>query len=66
MLSGVLLKEETVSDAGVRESSCRIELPYEYMSDFLSAVSRIGTEIQSETGSDVQDTALILIRICEK
>lgn len=46
--------------------SCRIELPYEYMSDFLSAASRVGEELHSEVYEDARETAVILIHVCEK
>ena len=45
---------------------CRIELPYEYMQDFLNAASRIGVELNSEILEAETETALILIQICEK
>ena len=41
----------------------RVELPYDYMEDFLSAVSRIGTELNSEIVESAGETAVILIQI---
>ena len=41
----------------------RVELPYDYMEDFLSAASRIGTELDSETVDTACETAIILIQI---
>ena len=43
----------------------RIELPKEYLDDFLSAVSHIGTEQDSETTDTRGDTALVYIQINE-
>lgn len=44
---------------------CRVELPYDYMADFLSAASRIGTELDSETMDVASETAIIYIQIDE-
>lgn len=41
----------------------RVELSYDYMEDFLNAVSRIGTELDSETVDTACETAVILIQI---
>ena len=46
--------------------SYRIELPSEYMPDFLNAMSRVGTELESQIGDADGETAVILIQICEK
>lgn len=46
--------------------SYRIELPYEYMPDFLNAMSHIGTELESQISDSAAETAVILIQICEK
>lgn len=46
--------------------SYQIELPYEYMPDFLNAMSHIGTELESQISDSASETALILIQICEK
>ena len=43
----------------------RIELPREYLSDFLSAVSHIGAEQDSETMDTQGETALVYIQINE-
>ena len=51
------------SDAG--EGICRIELPYEYMQDFLNAASRIGSEQFSQIMGTEEQTAVILIQIIE-
>lgn len=40
----------------------RIELPYEYMQDFLNSASRIGTELYSEVMEVETETAVILIQ----
>lgn len=40
-----------------------VELPYDYMEDFLSAVSRIGTELDSETVDAACETAIVLIQV---
>ncbi len=42
---------------------CRVELPCDYMEDFLNAASRIGTELDSETLEVSGETALILIQL---
>ena len=41
----------------------RIELPREYLEDFLSAVSHVGTEQDSETMETQGETALVYIQI---
>ena len=43
----------------------RIELPREYLEDFLSAVSHVGAEQDSETMDTQGDTALVYIQINE-
>ena len=43
----------------------RIELPMEYLEDFLSAVSYVGTEQDSETMDTQGETALVYIQINE-
>lgn len=53
----------TCTDAG--EGICRIELPYEYMQDFLNAAGRIGTEQFSQIMGAEEQTAVILIQIIE-
>lgn len=53
-------------DAQEQSLRCRIELPYEYMSDFLSAASRIGTKLHSEIYDSAQETAVILIELVEQ
>lgn len=45
---------------------CRIELPGEYLEDFLSAASRIGDELDSETGNTGVETAVVYIQICKR
>ena len=45
---------------------CRIELPCAYLEDFLNAASRIGEELDSETGDVSAETAVVYIQICEK
>jgi len=62
--SGKLTAE--LAEGERREISYRIEMPYEYMGDFLNASSRIGDEIDSQLDDAARETALILIRICEK
>lgn len=42
---------------------CRIELPRDYMEDFLAAASRIGTELDSETMESGSETAVIYIQL---
>lgn len=42
---------------------CRVELPRDYMEDFLNAVSCVGTELVSETAAAEGDTAVIQIQI---
>lgn len=43
---------------------CRIELPYEYMEDFLNAASRVGTELFFEIMDEEAQTAVIMIQLC--
>lgn len=64
--SGAFSAEAASAEGEKSAISYRIELPYEYMSDFLSAASRIGTEIESVVEDAAQETAVILIQICEK
>lgn len=47
------------------ESVYRIELPYAYMEDFLNAVSRIGTELDSRIVEEASETAIVCIQICK-
>lgn len=42
---------------------CRVEIPYDYMADFLSAARSIGTEMDSETVDTASTTAVISIQI---
>lgn len=44
----------------------RIELPGAYLEDFLTAASRIGTELDSETGAGSSETAIVYIQIQEQ
>lgn len=57
------LEGEPVS--GAREAVYRIELPRDYMADFLSAASCIGSELDSETMDAAGETAVIYIQIGE-
>lgn len=41
----------------------RVELPADYMADFLSAASRIGTELDSEAVEAAGETVVILIQL---
>jgi len=50
---------------GARELVYRVELPCDYMEDFLSAVSRIGTELDSQTMAPAGETAVLCIQIVE-
>lgn len=45
---------------------CRIELPCANVEDFLNAASRIGDELDSETGDMSTETAVVYIQICQK
>lgn len=42
---------------------CRVELPMDYMEDFLNAASSIGAELDSETVDAAGETAVILVLI---
>lgn len=43
----------------------RIEMPYDYMEDFLNAASRIGVELDSEMVDAASDTAVIYLQVDE-
>jgi len=45
-------------------NGCRIELPYEYLEEFMSASGRIGTEISVEIYDEQAETAVIVIQFC--
>lgn len=51
-----------VQDAQV----CRIELPADFLEEFLSAVAHMGRELDSEMLSLNKDTAVIYFQVCEK
>jgi len=57
--SGVFTLEETQVEA-----IYRIELPYAYMEDFLNALSRIGTELDSKIVNEASETAIVCIQLC--
>lgn len=57
---------EAAAEGEKNAVSYRIELPYEYMADFLNAASRIGDEIESEIDEAKQQTAVVLIQIIER
>ena len=63
---GMLAAEYSGSYMEDAQGICRVELPYEYMEDFLNAASRIGTEMYSEILNEDVETAVILIQICEE
>lgn len=46
------------------EDICRIELPYEYMEDFLKASSRVGNELYLEISDEEALTAVVLVQLC--
>lgn len=50
---------------GARECICRIELPCDYLEDFLSAASRIGTELDSGVSNAQAETAVVSIQLFE-
>lgn len=63
---GALAEEYSASFSMSRDDgvvSCRIELPCDYAADFLSAVRRIGTELDSRSVQPSGDTSLICIQI---
>lgn len=47
------------------EEACRVELPCAYLEDFLNAISRIGTELDSESGDLNVETAVVYIQLQE-
>lgn len=53
------------SETGEEKCMYRIEIPYDYMIDFLNAAGRLGTETDSETVEDVTETAVIYIELAE-
>lgn len=48
------------------EGICRIEIPYEYLEDFLKAASHIGVETDSEIMEQEAETAVVLFQFNEK
>ena len=61
------LAEEYNGECAVEgEDVCRIALPCAYLEDFLNAASRIGTELDSETGDTSADTAIVYIQLCKE
>lgn len=54
------------SDAAARGAVYRVELPSEYLDDFLSAVSHVGEELDSEALEAAGDTAVVYIQIDER
>lgn len=53
------------NDSGANECVYRIEIPYEFMADFLNAAGRLGNETDSETVESKTDTAVIYIELFE-
>lgn len=47
------------------DSACRIEIPCEYLDDFLKAAQSIGVETYSETAEHKTETAFVLFQIYE-
>lgn len=63
---GTLAEEYSGSFGMVQDDgtvSCRVELPCDYAEDFLSAVNRIGMELDSRSVEPSGDTAVICIQI---
>lgn len=66
--SGSATSDQSDGEAasGAREAMYRVELPYEYMQDFLSAASLLGTELDSEVLDRASETAIVYIQIFEQ
>lgn len=54
-------EESERGDSGI--ATCRVELPREYLDDFLTAVSHVGEEQDSETMETQGETAVVYIQI---
>lgn len=61
----MLAREYSGSFAETAENACRIEIPQEYLDDFLKAASRIGEEQLSEVHENNTENAVILIQLLE-
>ena len=57
---------ETDRSDAEREAMYRVELPVEYMEDFLNAAGVLGTELDSELRDEAGKTAIIYIQLTEQ
>lgn len=64
--AGMLADEYSGTCRMESEGICHIEIPYEYLEDFLKAASHIGVETDSEIMEQEAETAIVLFQFNEK
>ena len=62
----MLAEEYSGGAAAQDESACIVELPSDYLQDFLKAAGSIGEELSSETIGEAGERAIILIQLVQE